>query len=79
MGDRSIVGLPDESGVLLLDLPDGSAAQKWGLKTNDVIVAANGKSVRTITDLLDLVHAAQSKNLRLTIIRNQRKISINIS
>jgi hypothetical protein len=79
MGDRSIFGLPDESGVLLLDLPDGSAAQKWGLKTNDVIVAANGKSVRTITDLLDLVHAAQSKNLRLTIIRNQRKISINIS
>ena len=76
LGDRSAFGLPDESGVLVLDTPAGSTAQKFGLMPNDVIVAAGGKAVRTITDLQGIVNGAKGKTLHLTIIRQQQKIDV---
>ena len=38
LGDRSAYGLPDESGVLLLDVPVASPAAKAGLQKDDVIL-----------------------------------------
>lgn len=42
--------LPDESGVLVLDVPAGSPAARAGLTKDDVIVACDGKPVRTVAD-----------------------------
>lgn len=78
LGDRSAYGLPSEMGVLVLDTPAGSAAQKSGLNPNDVIVASGGKPIRAIADLQEIVKAAKGKKLRLTIIRQQQKAEVDV-
>ncbi len=79
LGDRSAYGLPDESGVLVLAVPPGSAAQKFGLRPDDVIVAADGKAVRTTADLLGIAGAAKGQTLHLTIIRAQQKTVADVA
>ncbi|MCW3062026.1 MAG: pectin lyase fold [Capsulimonas sp.] len=78
LGDRSVYGLPDESGVLILDTPPGSAAHKFGLLPSDVIIAANNQAAPTITDLLKIVDLSQGKALHLIIIRQQKKVDVRI-
>ncbi|BDI34239.1 peptide-binding protein [Capsulimonas corticalis] len=79
LGDRSVYGLPGESGVLILDTPVGSAAQKFGLAPSDVIIAADNHAVHTITDLLKICDLKQGKTLHLTVIRQQRKADVDIA
>jgi len=79
LGDRSAYGLPDESGVLILDVPPGSPAQKAGLAIEDVIVAAGGKPVRTVTDLMEIVTGKPPSRMPLTIIRGQRKSEVAVA
>jgi len=45
LGDRSAYGLPDATGVLILDAPKGSIAAKVGLRKDDVIVECDGKPI----------------------------------
>jgi len=77
LGDRSVYGLPDESGVLVMDTPAGSAAKKFGLMPDDVIVAAGNQTVHTVTDLLKIVNGSQGKTLHLTVIRQQTKTGMD--
>ena len=79
MGERSAYGLPDESGVLLLEVPAASPAAKAGLTKDDVIVACDGKPVHTVADLLKLRDASAAKSWSLAIIRKQKPLTIQIS
>ncbi len=48
--DRAMIGIvmwPDEHGVRIAGLTPGGPAEKAGIKTNDVIVAIDGKAVDT--------------------------------
>jgi hypothetical protein len=78
LGDRSAYGLPDESGVLLLDVPVASPAAKAGLQKNDVIIACNGQPVRTAGDLQKLRDKAAGQKLTLLIIRKQNKVTVEV-
>ena len=78
LGDRSAYGLPDESGVLLLDVPATSPAAKAGLQKNDVIIACNGQPVRTTKDLQEVRDKAASKKLSLAIVRKQKQMTIEM-
>ena len=78
LGDRSAYGLPDESGVLLLDVPAASPAAKAGLQKNDVIIACNGQPVRTASDLQKLRDKAAGQKLTLLIIRKQNKVTVEV-
>jgi S1-C subfamily serine protease len=78
LGDRSAYGLPDESGVLVLDTPVGSIAQKCGIQPNDVIVAVDTQTVSKINDLIEIVTRSQGQTLHLTIIRQQQKIHVDV-
>jgi serine protease Do len=49
------LGLPDASGVLILLVYEGSPAEKGGLKSGDVIIEFNGKTVRDLIDLRNRV------------------------
>ena len=62
-GDRSAYGLPDETGVLVLDVPAGSAAAKSGFRKDDVIRGCGDKPVRTVADLAGFRDWAGGKNL----------------
>ncbi|HEY3333255.1 MAG TPA: PDZ domain-containing protein [Capsulimonadaceae bacterium] len=79
LGDRSAYGLPDESGVLILDAFVGSAARKCGLVTDDVIVAANGNPVRTVLELQKITASAGHSPVQVTIIRQQKKIKLDVA
>lgn len=47
-GDRSAFGLPDESGVVLVTIPGGSAAAAAGLQDGDVLRSISGKAIKDI-------------------------------
>jgi hypothetical protein len=79
LDDRSVFGLPSASGVLVLESPSGSAAQKGGLQTDDVIVAAGGKQIRTIPDLIAMVDNSLRLHLQLTVVRRQRFVLIDVA
>jgi len=77
LGDRSVYGLPDESGVLVMDTPTGSAAKKFGLMPDDVIIAVGNQTVHTVMGLLKIVNGSQGKTLHLTVIRQQTKTGMD--
>jgi len=78
LGERSAYGLPDETGVLLLNVPAASPAAKAGLQKNDVILACNGQPVRTMKDLQELRDKAAGSALPLSIIRKQKRMTVEV-
>ncbi len=78
LGDRSVYGLPDETGVLLLDVPAASPAAKAGLEKDDVIRACDGKPVRTVAELQKLRDKVAGKKLTLSIIRGQKQMTVEV-
>ncbi|NQV33825.1 MAG: PDZ domain-containing protein [Phycisphaeraceae bacterium] len=79
LGDRSAYGLPTESGVLVLNVPEKSDAAKAGLKPDDVILACNGTSVRTIADLLTLQNQRAGRRLAVQVQRKQARLSLEVA
>jgi S1-C subfamily serine protease len=56
-------------GVLVMRAPVGSLAAESGLRDADVIVAAAGQPVRTVTELRDLIATAWGNGERSLTIR----------
>jgi hypothetical protein len=74
LGERSVAGLPDQSGVRLLDVPDDSLADRVGLRNGDVLTKCGGQKVTDYETLLFVFEkvSARSENLSLQVYRNQR-------
>ncbi len=70
LGEVSAHGLPGESGVLVLEVPAGSAAAALGLKPADAILRISNAKVDTVKDLQRLAPAGTA-GLRIEIIREQ--------
>ncbi|HET8648562.1 MAG TPA: Do family serine endopeptidase [Gemmatimonadales bacterium] len=51
VNDADYVGLPEPTGVLVVNVNDGSPADKAGIKGGDVIVALDGKPVEHVGEL----------------------------
>jgi len=77
--DQSSYGLPAESGVLVLDVPAGSAAGRAGLKKDDVIIACNGQEATTINGVRALADKAAGEKLDLSVIRNMKQMAVELS
>ena len=71
MGDVSAAGLPEETGVVVVSVPAGTAAAQIGLRPGDVILRFAGIPVRTLADLLRV--APDSASGALTVFRNQHE------
>ena len=78
LGDRSAYGLPDETGVLLLDVPADGTLAKSGLVKDDVILACSGKPVRNAGDLRALQDAAKGAPLKLSAMRRQQTVAAEV-
>ena len=78
-GDRSAYGLPDATGVLLLNVPEGSPEADAGLTKNDVIVAVNDKPIRNVQDLKRSVDSFSGKSCSITLVRNQARMNLELS
>lgn len=79
LGDRSAFGLPDEKGIVIIDIEKGSLADKAGFNKNDVIRAMAGRDISTIEEVFALTEENRWKGkVFATIIRNQTEEIVQI-
>jgi len=76
-GERSATGMHDTTGVLVVEVPPGSAAAKF-LQANDVILLFNNKKVNKLRDLLEARMSVIGSNTEALIFRNQQEIKIQV-
>lgn len=62
-----------KAGVLILNVGNGTPAERAGLRGGDVIVAANGTQVTTPQGLSLVVRSARDRQVALEIVRKSRK------
>jgi S1-C subfamily serine protease len=71
--------LPQESGVVVVGVTEGSPAQKTGLREGDVIVSLDGKPVAGVDDLHRLLTDARvGVSSTLTVLRRTEKLELKV-
>lgn len=71
-------GLQNTGGALLARVQPGSAAERAGLLAGDIVVAANGRPVRSGVALRNAIGLQPvGETLRLDVIRNGRTLSLS--
>jgi hypothetical protein len=79
-GEMSAFGLPGVTGVLVLQVPDGTVPAKAGLQTNDVILFVNGDKTPDAAALLRQAPALPSGSpLKIGISRNQKETVLRLN
>jgi serine protease Do len=76
---RRAVGLPDADGLLVREVEDGSPASRAGLTHGDLITSADGRSIRGIDDLFDLLDAATNAEIELSVIRGAEQRTVTVA
>lgn len=72
-------GAPDGEGVLVREVTSGSAAEKAGVKSGDVITSLDGQRVRSLGDLREkLAGKREDKTVKLGVLRNKSEMSITV-
>ena len=72
--------LPQESGVVVLGVTNGSPGQKAGLRQGDVIVALDRKAVAGVDDLHRLLTDARvGVQGALTVLRHTEKLELHVT
>jgi hypothetical protein len=80
IGEMSALGLPGVTGVLVLEVPAGSALAKGGLQKGDIILSLNGTKTADASTLLQQAPAlADFQSVALGISRQQKFIELNIT
>jgi serine protease Do len=74
---RDFFGVHSDNGVLVTSVESGSAANKAGLKAGDVIIAVDGKNVRTPSDFSREIRPDTKPLLRIIRDRQEREIRID--
>lgn len=73
-------GAPNGQGVLVTDVPTGSAAEKAGLQAGDVITRIDSNPVHNIGELRTQLRAnREGVSVTLTVIRKGSEISITVT
>ena len=74
---RNFFGVSTDLGVLVSSVDAGSAAEKAGLKSGDVITAVDGRSVRSPSDFNREMRAANGKGT-LKIVRDKQERELKV-
>ena len=66
-------------GALVMKVEDNSPAQKAGLKRYDLIVAINGKAVKSAADLMmEIANSTPGDEISVTLYRNKDKQTVKV-
>ncbi len=66
-------------GVLVSRVEENSPAQRAGLKRYDLIVAINGKAVKSAADLqMEIANSAPGDEISITAYRNREKLALKV-
>lgn len=68
-----------ESGVMINDVRENSAASKAGLRAGDIIVEADGKVLKGDFDLMRAVNGKKEGDVQLTIVREGKRQTISVT
>ncbi|SEJ45813.1 Right handed beta helix region [Dyadobacter koreensis] len=80
LGDRSAFGLPDEKGVVLVEIPASSILTKSTLQAGDVIRTANNEEAGNVVRLEAIRQQYNwTGKLNLEILRNQQVLKIDVT
>ncbi len=78
--EMSVYGTPGVTGVLVLDVPAGSALAKAGLQKDDVILFLNNKPADDLGQLLRLSAKLKAGDAAtIGILRNQKALKLNLT
>lgn len=79
LGEVSATGLPDQRGLLILDIKPGGLAEQIGMKPHDVIRAINGKPVGNCPDFIQAwAHSGTTKPINATVWRTQQATALQL-
>lgn len=74
------LNLPDQMGVIIVEIIQGSPAQKAGLQVNDVIKAIDGTPIYQIDDLRNMIKGKKvGDNINLTIWRAGSTLNLSLT
>ena len=74
------LGMKEARGVIVGSVQKGSAAERAGLKSGDVITAFNGSAVNDANELRNLVAATQpDTDVTLTVLRDGREQQMKVT
>ena len=73
-------GAPDNAGVLVREVHEGTPAAKAGLKAGDVIIKVDGKPIRTLADLREqLRDKSGDKPVNLSVLRRGSETTVGVT
>lgn len=68
-----------ENGLWIEGVVDDSPASKAGFQQNDVIVAAEGKDLKEVADLIDVIDKAKDSEIKFTVVRDGKKETVKVT
>jgi serine protease Do len=73
-------GAPDNAGVLVREVHEGTPAAKAGLKAGDVIIKVDGKAIRSLAELREqLRDKSADKPVNLGVLRRGAEVSLAVT
>ncbi|MDK2811997.1 MAG: serine protease Do [Petrotoga sp.] len=77
---KKSLGLEVDKGAYVQDLVPGGAAEKAGIKVNDVIVEVNGKKIENVDDLTSLISTYPAgTTVEVVVDRFGERITFNVT
>jgi serine protease Do len=77
---RRAVGLPDRDGLLVRMLEEDGPAHRAGVRTGDLLVAANGLPLASSDDLYEVLDGLEPGSaLTLTVVRGIEELTMAVT
>ncbi len=67
---------PGAEGVAILDVANGSPAQRFGFRRGDVVVSVNDKPIQKTRDLDQATQAGKPRSWRLVLMRGGQRLAV---
>ncbi len=68
----------DDGGVPIIEVPKGSAADRAGLKSGDLLMQINGSKVSKVGQIRRLTEESETRSLTLKIVREQAPMTLKL-
>ena len=75
---REYFGSSRDVGVLVGQVIAGSAADKAGLQTGDLIVAINGQDVSSVGDIAHALTGKHGMAIAVLVLRDKRQVTVSV-
>jgi|GEM_PF-3246848 len=75
---RAQLGIPDGQGVVLMEIKEGSVADKLGLKVNDILLRIDDTLLANVADFIKAITAPGDKAISIQVLRGGKTISLDV-